>query len=163
MHRAGLPASPERAVGLARALRLVPPTDRGALYWTCRVALVTDRAQLPVFDAVFSAVFDGLLDPADSRGDPTAPPAIGSEPRVRPSPPHRRPPADSAPPAEGSGVSRQGEGDGEGAERDVVLAAASAEERLRTTSFADLTVEELADVRRVVRHIVLSTPERTSR
>jgi uncharacterized protein len=163
MHRAGLPTSPERAVGLTRALRLVPPTDRSALYWTCRVALVTDRAQLPVFDAVFSAVFDGLLDPADSRGDPTAPPAIGSEPHVRPVQTDRRPPAESPPPAGGSGLSLPGEGDGGDAEREVVLAAASAEERLRSTSFADLTDDELADVRRVVRRIVLSTPARTSR
>jgi uncharacterized protein len=163
LHRAGLPTSPERAVGLARALRLVPPTDRGALYWTCRVALVTDRAQLPVFDAVFSAVFDGLLDPADSRGDPTAPPAIGSEPRVRPAAPDSRPPAESSPPAGSGGLSVPGEGDDGDAEREVVLAAASAEERLRSTSFAELTADELADVRRVVRRIVLSTPERTSR
>ena len=91
LHRAGLPTTPERAAGLARALLLVPPVDRSALYWTCRVALVTDRAQLPVFDAVFSAVFDGRLDPADSRGDPTAPPSIGSEPHVRPAAPDRRP------------------------------------------------------------------------
>src|SRR3954454_93340 len=59
LHRAGLPAPPERAAGLARALLLVPPSDRAALYWTCRISLVTDRAQLPLFDAVFSAVFDG--------------------------------------------------------------------------------------------------------
>ncbi|TFV72241.1 VWA domain-containing protein [Blastococcus sp. CT_GayMR19] len=163
LHRAGLPTSPERAVGLARALRLVPPNDRSALYWTCRVALVTDRAQLPVFDAVFSAVFDGRLDPADSRGDPTAHPAIGSEPRVRPAAPDHRPPAESSPPAGSGGLSVPGEGDGGDAEREVVLAAASAEERLRSTSFAELTADELADVRRVVRRIVLSTPERTSR
>jgi uncharacterized protein with von Willebrand factor type A (vWA) domain len=163
LHRAGLPASPERAVGLARALLLVPPTDRSALYWTCRVALVTDRAQIPLFDAVFSAVFDGMLDPADSRGDPTAPPAVGSEPRVRPSTPDRRPPAESQAPPEGSVITTPGEGDGDGAERDAVLAAASAEERLRSTSFADLTEAELADVRQVVRRLVLSTPERTSR
>ena len=114
LHRAGLPAPPERSVGLARALQLVPPTDREALYWTCRVALVTDRAQLPVFDAVFSAVFDGLLDPSDSRGDPNAPPAIGSEPRVRPVP-HE--PSLERPPGTGSGeadVSLPGsEGEGE--------------------------------------------------
>jgi uncharacterized protein len=60
-------------------------------------------------------------------------------------------------------VSLPGEGDGEDAARDVVVAAVSAEERLRSTSFADLTAGELADVRRVVRRIVLSTPERTSR
>src|SRR5688500_6257133 len=146
MHRAGLPASPERAVGLARALRLVPPTDRSALYWTCRVALVTDRAQLPVFDAVFSAVFDGLLDPADSRGDPTAPPSIGSEPRTRPVPPDSRP----STPGSAGGAAGAGTGEDDGEVREVVLAVASSEERLRHTSFADLTHTELAGVAQLV-------------
>ena len=165
LRRAGVPTSPERTVGLTRALRLVPPVDRPALYWTCRVALVTDRAQLPVFDAVFSAVFDGLLDPADSRGDPTAPPAVGSEPRLRPAPPDRRPALSAPPQAEGAGLSSAGAGDDEGeeSEREVVLAAASAEERLRHTSFADLTEDELAGVRALVRRLVLRTPERRSR
>jgi uncharacterized protein with von Willebrand factor type A (vWA) domain len=163
LHRAGLPTTPERAVGLARALGLVPPVDRSTLYWTCRVALVTDRSQLPVFDAVFSAVFDGMLDPADERGDPTAPPAVGSEPRVRPSRADRRPPAEAGPPPEGVGVGTPGEGDGEGSEREVVLAAASSEERLRTTSFAELTELEVDQARLLVRRLVLSTPERTSR
>lgn len=159
LHRAGLPTTPERAVGLTRALRLVPPVDRAALYWTCRVALVTDRAQLPVFDAVFSAVFDGLLDPADSRGDPTAPPPIGAEPRTRPAAPDRR--SESAGAGEGVGAASSGEG--EAAEREVLLAAASTEERLRHTSFAELSDEEIAGVRHLVRRLMLSTPERRSR
>jgi uncharacterized protein len=159
LRRAGLPTTPERAAGLARSLQLVPPVDRAALYWTCRVALVTDRLQLPVFDAVFSAVFDGRLDPADSRGDPSAPPPVGSEPRVRPAPPDRRP--EGAPsPAGGPGLPGD---DGEAGERDVVLAAASAEERLRHTSFAELDPGELAAVRDLVRRLVLVTPERRSR
>ena len=160
LRRAGLPATPERAAGLARALQLVPPVDRSALYWTCRVALVTDRAQLPVFDAVFSAVFDGMLDPADGRGDPTAPPPIGGEPRTRPAPPDARPSGAGA--AEGRGGAAGGD-DGEEGEREVVLAAASAEERLRSTSFADLTGDEVTAVRELVRRLVLSTPERRSR
>jgi uncharacterized protein with von Willebrand factor type A (vWA) domain len=163
MHRAGLPVTPERAAGLARALRLVPPVDRAALYWTCRVALVTDRAQLPVFDAVFSAVFDGRLDPADSRGDPNAPPPIGSEPRTRPAAPDRRPETDGTAPEGGAGMASHGDGDSEAAEREVLLAVASTEERLRQTSFADLTPEELTGVRELVRRLVLSTPERRSR
>ena len=162
LHRAGLPTSPERAVVLARALQLVPPVDRAALYWTCRVALVTDSAQLPVFDAVFSAVFDGRLDPADSRGDPTAPPAVGAEPRVGPAPADRRPPAGGAREG-GTGVPGGRDDDGDGAEREVVLAAASAEERLRHTSFADLGPEELAAVRDLVRGLLLVLPERRSR
>jgi uncharacterized protein with von Willebrand factor type A (vWA) domain len=165
LRRAGLPTSPERTVGLTRALRLVPPVDRPALYWTCRVSLVTDRAQVPVFDAVFSATFDGLLDPADSRGDTTAPPAIGAEPRVSPAPPDRRPSGGAPPQAEGTGLSgaREGEGDGEAGEREVVIAAVSAEERLRHTSFADLSQGELAGVRDLVHRLVLRTPERRSR
>jgi uncharacterized protein with von Willebrand factor type A (vWA) domain len=163
LHRAGLPAPPERAAGLARALRLVPPVDRGALYWTCRVTLVTDRAQLPLFDAVFSAVFDGRLDPADSRGDPNAPPPIGAEPHTRPVAPDRRPGQEGTPPEGGTGSASVGDGDGEDSEREVLLAAASAEERLRHTSFADLTDTEQADVRDLVRRLVLSTPHRRSR
>jgi len=159
LHRAGVPAPPDRAAGLARALQLVPPVDRTALYWTCRIALVTDRAQLPVFDAVFSAVFDGRLDPADSRGDPTAPPPIGSEPRTRPAPPDDRP----AQPGESGAAAGSTDGSDDGADREVLLAAASAEERLRHTTFADLDVDELARVRELVRRLVLSTPVRRSR
>ena len=163
LHRAGLPAPPERAAGLARALQLVPPVDRAALYWTCRVALVTDRGQLPVFDAVFSALFDGRLDPADSRGDPTAPPPIGAEPRIRPDASDRRPRNAGSPPAAGTVAAPGADADGEGGEREVLLAVASTEERMRHTSFADLTDDELAHVRGLVRRLVLSTPERRSR
>ena len=161
LHRAGLPTTPERAAGLARALQLVPPVDRAALYWTCRVALVTDRVQLPVFDAVFSAVFDGMLDPADSRGDPTAPPPIGSEPRTRPAPSDSRPSSPGA--SEGMPGASGGDDQGEESDRDVVLAAVSAEERLHSTSFAELSSDELESVRELVRRLVLSTPERRSR
>jgi len=165
MRRAGIPTSPERTVGLTRALQLVPPVDRSALYWACRVALVSDRAQLPVFDAVFSAVFDGLLDPADSRGDTTAPPAVGSEPRLRPAAPDRRPVGSTPSQAEGTGLSSAAgeDADGEESGREVVIAAASSEERLRHTSFADLTDSELDGVRRLVLRLVLRTPERRSR
>jgi uncharacterized protein with von Willebrand factor type A (vWA) domain len=160
LHRAGLPAPPERAAGLARALQLAPPVDRSALYWTCRIALVTDRGQLPVFDAVFSAVFDGRLDPADSRGDTTAPPPIGSEPRTRPAPPDRRP---SEPGEAGGATGTAGTGDAGEGEREVQVAVASPEERLRHTSFAELGVDELTAVRELVRRLVLSTPVRRSR
>jgi len=163
LHRAGLPTGPERAVALTRALRLVPPVDRAALYWACRVALVSDRGQLPVFDAVFSAVFDGLLDPADSRGDPNAPPPIGAEPRTRPAPPDRRPSVPSGG-ADANPLAAPGDDDSEDdGEREVLLAAASAEERLRHTSFAELTDAELLAVRGLVARLVPATPRRRSR
>jgi hypothetical protein len=55
------------------------------------------------------------------------------------------------------------ESDGAGTGREALLAVASTEERLRQTSFADLTDEEIGDVRELVRRLVLSTPERRSR
>jgi hypothetical protein len=164
LHRAGLPVTPERAARLALALRLVPPVDRDSLYWACRVTLVTDRVQLPLFDAVFAAVFDGMLDPADSRGDPTAPPPVGAEPRTRPAPPDRRPEVTGTPPGGEPRVARPGQDQTAGGpERETVLAVASTEERLGETAFAVLTDDELAEVRHLVRRIVLATPERRSR
>jgi uncharacterized protein len=163
LHGAGLPVTPERAAGLARSLRLVPPVDRSALYWTCRIALVTDRAQLPTFDAVFSAIFDGRLDPADNRGDPNAPPPIGAAPRTRPAPPDSRPGTPGAPTGGATATASGADDDGGETERELLLAVASTEERLRQTSFADLTDAELTGVRELVRRLVLSTPERRSR
>lgn len=173
LRRAGLPTSLDRAARLADALAEVPPVARGPLYWTCRVVLVSAHTQLPVFDAVFSAVFDGLLDPADTRGDPTAPPTIGAEARTRPTPPDSRPsappaaepsppgprPAAAASPAD----DRDDANRADAAERDALLLLASADERLQTTSFAELQPGELEQVRHLVRRIVLSTPSRKSR
>ena len=166
LRRAGLPASPDRAVRLAEALRLVPPLAREPLYWTCRVVLVSAREHVPVFDAVFAAVFDGMRDPADSRGATKEPPAVGLGSRLRPSPPSGPAGLPSAlqkasPPALVPGRERSG-GDA-GPEGTAVLAMASAEERLHETSFAELSADELAHVRRLVRDIAFSTPARLSR
>lgn len=172
LRRAGLPGSPDRAAWLAQALRIVPPSDRDALYWTCRVVLVSSREQLPVFDAVFSAVFDGTSDPADSRGEANSPSASGSEERILPAAADQRP-ADQRP-ATPAGQERElrasvasaAEGrpdQAPGPGRDAILAMASAEEHLHGKSFAELTPDESAHIRQLVRRIVLSTPERRSR
>ncbi|TXN31623.1 VWA domain-containing protein [Lacisediminihabitans profunda] len=166
LRRAGLPSSPDRAAWLAESLRIVPPTDRDRLYWACRVVFVTSREQLPVFDAVFAAVFDGMLDPATNRGDTSGPPPVGSEPRTRPTPPDQRPvgaarhePEDRPPAPSSGGDSAQVEG----RERDAILAVASAEERLHDTAFAELTEDEIVGMQRIVRRIMLSTPVSRSR
>jgi uncharacterized protein with von Willebrand factor type A (vWA) domain len=154
LHDAGVPATPERAARFARALALVPPTDRARLYWTARTSFVSGREQLEAFDLVFARVFDAVLDPASERGDPTAPP-------LPPSPPAATPPAPGAPATPGSvaaslaGAAREG---GEG-ESEAVLAAASREERLRETRLERLTPEELAELRR----LVVEPPLRRSR
>jgi uncharacterized protein with von Willebrand factor type A (vWA) domain len=88
LRRAGVTCSPDRAVRLAEALRLIPPTDVERLYWASRVVLVSARGQLPVFDAVFAEVFRGGFDPSAHRGaaPPPAPAASPEQASTRPSP-----------------------------------------------------------------------------
>lgn len=171
LRRAGLPGSPGRAAWLAQALRIVPPASRDALYWTCRVVLVSSREQLPVFDTVFSAAFDGTADPADSRGDANNPPAIGAEDGTRAAqadqrPAHQRPATTAGQDRESQvPVASAANGSNLGREpgRDAVLAMASPDEHLHGKSFAELTADEATRIRQLVRRIVLSTPERRSR
>ena len=170
LRRAGLPCSPDRAVRLAEALRLVPPGDVASLYWASRVVLVSSREQLAVFDAVFAAVFRGGFDPAARQGRtaaPAAPPPGGpEEPRTRPSPATDRAPGDApaaarTPPA----VAAAGPDSGDSArpEREAVLAMASVEERLHGMSFAELSEDEVLQVRRLASRLLLATPLRLSR
>ncbi len=163
LRRAGLPVPPDRAARFAEAIRLVPPHARDALYWTGRVVLVSRREQLAVFDAVFAAVFDGMLDPADSRGDATAPAPIGGEVRTRPTANDERPSGAEASPQNPT-MSPGGDSEhGAGPDREAILAMASSDEHLHDVAFAELAADEVAEMRRLVRKIVLATPTRRSR
>ena len=161
LHRAGVPATPDRAARFARMLALLPPTDAGRLYWAARLAFVADRSQLPAFDRVFAAVFGGGADVADSRGDPTAPPPVRT---VRRSPAVTSRLDDSAVPPAGGGpqLGHPGEPAGEPA-REAVLAVAAPDERLRHTTFPELSPAEVAAARRLVRGLVLAAPPRRTR
>ncbi len=144
------------------ALSLALPATQDELYWTARVTLVGDRSQLGVFDRVFRQVFGGVWDPAELRGDPTAPPPAHVRPgesrlgrggeRVGGAATPQLPPV----PSPGSS------GD-EAADAVTVLAAASTVERLRTREFATLDPEELAELNRLMRRMALVPPLRSSR
>lgn len=56
-----------------RALDAVPPTSRSALYWTARITLVRDHADLARFDEVFDSVFGQAALPVPERRNPDAP------------------------------------------------------------------------------------------
>lgn len=58
-----------------RGLTVCPPASRSSLYWVARVSLVQRWADLPVFDAVFAAVFSEAVLPVDphARRDPAGP------------------------------------------------------------------------------------------
>ena len=167
LRQAGLSCSPDRAIRLAEALRLVPPTDVGKLYWASRVVLVSARGQLPVFDAVFSAVFRGGFDPSAQPRKAASPASVPDEARTRPSPAEDRAPGRApAHPRTTPAVASAGPdstGDHNAPEREAVLAMASTEERLKSMSFAQLTEAEVLEIRRLAARLLLATPARLSR
>lgn len=166
LHRAGVAVTPMQASRFADALRLVHPWRRDQLYWTARIAMVSSESQIAVFDSVFAAVFDGMLDPADSRGDTNGPPPVGAEPRREQGADQRRaqpgavdPGASGAP----SAAPRRSRDDSDQPVDGLVPVVASADERLRETAFAELAPDELAEMRLLVRRIALATPLRHAR
>jgi uncharacterized protein with von Willebrand factor type A (vWA) domain len=162
---AGVAVTPDRSVVAAEALRVLRPHTRKQVYWATRTSLVASHEHIAIFNRVFAALLDGVDDPADSRGDPTAPPPVGveagrrraDEPGLREVQSHGgnapSPWAAAATTADGDGV----------AARDAVLAAASAHEQLSKKSFDQLTSQELADLRRLMALLSLTPPLRRSR
>jgi uncharacterized protein with von Willebrand factor type A (vWA) domain len=166
IRRAGLSASPDRAARLAEALQLIPPVQLEQLYWTCRAVLVSTREQVPLFDAVFAAVFRGAAVSAspESPAAPAVPPS-GPDARSRPSAPDARTPGTAAGRTPHPRVALPGQepSDPGGADRNAVLAMASADEHLHETSFAELSADEVLEVRRLAAALRLATPLRLSR
>ena len=161
---AGIPCSPERSVRFARALQLAPPGGRDRLYWTARAVFVSSHTQQPAFDRVFARVFDGLVDPADTRGDQHTPPPAGSErgegpppagaPRSTASAPGGLPRASSSPTAAP---------DDHLPSQELAVGVAGADERLATKDFAELEPDELIALRRLMAQLRVATPLRRTR
>jgi uncharacterized protein len=161
LHDAGVPVTPARAAGLARALTLVRPVSRRRLYWTARAILVSDPAQVTAFDAVFLAVFGGR-----EHDDPFVP----DDAHTVAAPADERPPADhKTSPGDGDSQSAPGSaasaGDDDEArnEVDVPLAMASEEERLAGRRFDSLEPHELTQLYRLMARLQLATPLRRTR
>jgi uncharacterized protein with von Willebrand factor type A (vWA) domain len=174
LHAAGVPVSPERSGRFAAAVTLVRPVTLDELYWAGRVTLVGGSADLDAYDRVFGHVFGGRADVADWRGQgppplPPAPrPSAASRPDADPAHPHGGDdPSAATDPTPAPAESSDDDGDLDaappgGADADV-LAAASPDERLGTTDFADLSESELAALRELMAALPLATPPRPSR
>jgi uncharacterized protein with von Willebrand factor type A (vWA) domain len=147
LQEAGVPITPARLAGFARALTLMRPVSRRRLYWTARAALVTDTAQVAAFDRVFFAVFGDQGD--EERFDP-------DEARAA------RTPRDGQPGRDPRGADGD-DGTQDGATIDVPLAMASAEERLARKRFDALDARELAQLYRLMARLRFATPERRAR
>jgi hypothetical protein len=157
LRRAGVATSAEQAGRFVRAIAVTAPGTLDDLYWVGRITLVSDLVQLDAYDRVFDQVFRGVYDLADARGDLNAPPTAA-----------RRSVGQPGAIAEGRNFSVGGDrGDPEASGRDgdieVDVAMASREERLATTDFAELTDEELRDLRELMGQIRLSVPLRPAR
>jgi uncharacterized protein with von Willebrand factor type A (vWA) domain len=164
VHEAGIASTPDRSLRFARALSVAPPATRRRLYFTARAVFVSAHEQLLEFDRVFAAIFEGFVDPADARGDHNAPPLHGAEAGKRRAAPSARPLRD---PPSGGGLPAAGpterSADADDPEREVPLAAASAEERLAERDFADLDADELRALRSLMRGLWLAPPLRQAR
>jgi uncharacterized protein len=141
LHDAGVPMTPDRAAGFARALDLVRPVSRRRLYWTARSVFVSDQAHAAAFDRVFAEVFGSAAGPAP---DPADPDRQATETTLA---------APSAP-----GRTRE-----DGEELELPVALASDEERLRSKRFDTLEPGELAQLYRLMSRLSVVTPERRTR
>jgi uncharacterized protein with von Willebrand factor type A (vWA) domain len=164
LHAAGVPVSPERSGRFARAVALVRPDTVDEWYWAGRVTLASTQDEIESYDRVFGQVFRGLADVADWRGQAPPPPARPS-PRPAAAGPqavrHERDlgPGPSADPGDAP-ASAMGE---PGAEGPDLLAAPSAEERMRHTDLAALTDDELAALSDLMAALRPAAPRRASR
>lgn len=164
LHDAGVPVTAERTARLADALSLTQPISRRRLYWTARSALVTGRAQVPAFDAVFRSVFGADPEPAVLGDEELVLSAEQADerpvaPRSMPTPGGSGADADElVSTAPGSRASDDDE------QRDVpVPTLASAEEVLRAKRFDALDARELAEVHRLMADLRIATPVRRTR
>jgi uncharacterized protein with von Willebrand factor type A (vWA) domain len=151
LRAAGLPVGPDRCERFARAVLLARPATTRQLRWCARATLAANPGQIEVLDRVFDAVFGGIEDPADQRGDPNAPGDQGARTTT------------TTGAAGGSFQAGAGSGRGDGGTPAAVPALASAAERLASRDFADLTAAELALLADVMRQLTLATPTRRSR
>jgi uncharacterized protein with von Willebrand factor type A (vWA) domain len=164
LHDAGVPVTPERSARFAQAMALVNPRRLEELYWTGRVTLLSGRAQLATYDAVFREVFRGLMDlPPSLASAPEPSPRAHESGEQQPSSGDREGDHEAAPEPTVSGdLGDPGDGDVEPAET-AALAAASATERLGERDFATCTPEELAMLARLAEHLQVVPPRRRSR
>ncbi len=141
----GLPVGPDRSTRFAEAITVVEPTTTRELYWCAMATLISDPAQLPVFDSLFDRVFTGLVDVAEQRGQNPGVESVATS-------------------SSGGTPSVDGRSGSQGEEREFdVPALASSGERLSTRDFAELTAAELALLADLMRELELRTPVRRSR
>jgi uncharacterized protein with von Willebrand factor type A (vWA) domain len=167
LHAAGAPIGPDRVERFARAITIASPSTVAGLRACAHATLSLSHDDDAVVDRVFDAVFAGYTDPADSRGDPNAPP-VQNAPYDRSSsmPSAQRSPAGPPPSAAPTGSRTADGGKAQDTEsgRDIdVPSAGSDAERVHHREFGELTPDELTTLAAAMAQLRLATPQRRSR
>lgn len=163
LHALGVEVAPDRAGRFAAAVRLARPATTHELYWIGRVTLTATPAEIVAYDRVFTEVFRGVVDVADSRGDQHQPSIDELSSGERRS--DRRDDAIEVtgnrprPAVRGESAAPSGDQDGEL----PVAAPVSEHELLRRRDFAACTPAELAELRALMARMRVDPPRRTSR
>jgi uncharacterized protein len=152
----GLPVGTGRVLTFCRAVSVLGPADRDALYWAGRASLVARKDDIAAFDEAFEEWAASLgSEPLIELALPVADPSVewGDLPdnlEVRAGP--------AASEWHGAGADEAPEGDSS------IRIVASASEVLRSKGFGELTEEERSRVERVIRRLAVGVPsERTRR
>ncbi|HTP17658.1 MAG TPA: VWA domain-containing protein [Streptosporangiaceae bacterium] len=163
---AGLPAGPGRCESFAGAVTLARPGTARGLYLCALATLVSDKDQIQILDAVFRQVFGGLADVADQRGDgnavglPSRPPAPEDLLAEAAQAARRHSAGSRGTPEAGSHGPPDPAQPGQAVEHHYL---GSAQERLASKDFAELSDTELTMLAGLMRQLTLAVPPRRSR
>ena len=165
LHAAGLPVGPDRCERLARAMTVMGATSMAGLRACALATMVSDPAQMPVFDRVFAALFGGP-SPFRNQVPPIQPSFQRAEPGGSQEPAAR---SKGDPGAWTSGLQvidltpAAADGDEPLAEGPAVHRVASATEQLRGREFSELSPAELRTLVTLMREMTLAIPPRRTR
>jgi uncharacterized protein with von Willebrand factor type A (vWA) domain len=151
----GVTVGADRSARFAQAITVVAPSSTPELYRCALATLISDPAEIPLLDRVFAAVFEGLVDPAEFRGDPG---------NFADTPSHAPNAALGTVNAPNAAFGYSSAPNAALGEHDVeVPTVGSAAESLGSRDFGTLDAEELALLAEVMRRFTIATPLRRSR
>jgi uncharacterized protein with von Willebrand factor type A (vWA) domain len=164
LHGAGLPVGPDRCERLARAVIVMNATSLAELRACALATMVSDPAQMPVFERVFAAVF-GVASPFGNQLPPVQP--SFARPDTDRGLSAARSAGDPGDLTSGLRMVEAGPAsadDGEDLpEGPVLRRMASATEQLRRRDFTELSAAELRQLLTLMREMTLAIPPRRTR
>ncbi len=151
----GMDINPGRMIDLVQALDYISIGHKDDFYYAARGLLVHDRQDIPLFDQAFDLFWRKPIDEWSVLDLGTLMQRRQKHPRIVP------PPLKSAPSPAGNGESEPGTDDGPPIIQ--VTQTYSTREVLRQKDFAELSGEELEEIKRMMRELSLELGRRRTR